>query len=72
MVQRHIGDIREAVFDRDASWSAEGERYFFDLKGSKGQGRLEAEFITVDADRERIGEGELVMADGTRYPLDSN
>jgi hypothetical protein len=28
--------------------------------------------ITVDADRERIGEGELVMADGTRYPLDSN
>lgn len=70
VVRRHIGDIREAVFDRDASWAADGERYIFDLKGSKGQGRLEAEFITVDADSERIGEGELVMADGTRYPLD--
>ena len=70
VVRRHIGDIREAAFDRDASWAAEGERYIFDLRGSKGQGRLEAEFITVDADSERIGEGELVMADGTRYPLD--
>lgn len=69
VVQRHIGDIREAAFDRDASWAAEGERYVFDLKGSKGAGRLEAEFITVDADNERIGEGELVMADGKRYPL---
>ena len=70
VVQRHIGDIREAAFDRDASWAAQGERYVFDLKGSKGQGRLEAEFITVDADSERIGDGELVMADGKRYPLD--
>lgn len=70
VVRRHIGDIREAAFDRDASWAADGERYIFDLKGSKGQGHLEAEFITVDADSERIGEGELVMADGTRYPLD--
>ncbi|KAF1725239.1 hypothetical protein [Pseudoxanthomonas japonensis] len=70
VVQRHIGDIREAAFDRDASWKADGERYIFDLKGSKGQGRLEAEFITVDADSERIGDGELVMADGKRYPLD--
>ncbi|MCH6482745.1 hypothetical protein MMG85_04050 [Pseudoxanthomonas sp. LH2527] len=71
VVQRHIGDIREAAFDRDASWAAQGERYVFDLKGSKGQGRLEAEFITVDADSERIGDGELVMADGKRYPLGS-
>lgn len=70
VVQRHIGDIREAVFDRDASWAATGERYAFDLKGSKGEGRLEAEFITVDADSERIGDGELVMADGKRYPLE--
>jgi hypothetical protein len=69
VVQRHIGDIREAAFDRDGSWAAEGERYIFDLKGSKGAGRLEAEFITVDADNERIGEGELVMADGKRYSL---
>ena len=66
VVRRHIGDIREAVFDRDASWAAEGERYIFDLKGSKGQGRLEAEFITVDADSERIGEGEPVLAGGAR------
>ena len=70
VVQRHIGDIREAAFDRDASWAAKGDRYIFDLKGSKGAGRLEAEFITVDADNERIGDGELVMADGKRYPLD--
>lgn len=69
VVQRHIGDIREAVFDRDASWAAAGDRYAFDLKGSKGEGRLEADFITVDADSERLGEGELVMADGRRYPL---
>ena len=72
VVRRHIGDIREAAFDRDASWAAEGERYVFDLKGSKGAGRLEAEFITVDADSERIGDGELIMADGKRYPLDGN
>lgn len=71
VVQRYIGDIREAAFDRDASWSAEGERYIFDLKGSKGTGRLEAEFITVDADNERIEDGELVMADGTHHSLSS-
>ncbi len=69
VVQRHIGDIREATFDREASWAAAGDRYAFDLKGSKGAGRLEAEFITVDADNERLGEGELVMANGKRYPL---
>ena len=27
VVQRYIGDIREAAFDRDASWKADGERY---------------------------------------------
>lgn len=69
VVQRYIGDIREAIFDRDASWAADGDRYMFDLKGSKGQGRLEAEFITVDEDSERLGEGELIMADGKRHPL---
>ncbi len=69
VVQRYIGDIREAAFDRDASWAADGERYIFDLKGSKGRGRLEAEFITVDAESERVGDGELIMANGKRYPL---
>lgn len=69
VVRRYIGDIREATFDREASWAAEGERYIFDLKGSKGAGRLEAEFITVDADNERIGDGVLVMADGQRHSL---
>ena len=71
-VCRFVSSPRLAAFDRDASWAAEGERYVFDLKGSKGAGRLEAEFITVDADSERIGDGELVMADGRRYPLDGN
>lgn len=69
VVRRYIGDIREAAFDREASWAADGERYIFDLKGSKGAGRLEAEFITVDADNERIGDGVLVMADGQRHSL---
>ncbi len=69
VVQRYIGDIREAAFDREASWTLPGDRYAFDLKGSKGSGRLVADFITVDADNERIGDGELVMADGTRHAL---
>lgn len=68
-VERYIGDLQDVVFDRNASWALAGDRYAFDLVGSKGRGRLVAEFITVDADSERLGDGELAMADGTTHAL---
>ncbi|MEL1263127.1 hypothetical protein [Pseudoxanthomonas putridarboris] len=71
VIQRHIGDIREARFDREVSWALPGDRYSFYLVGSKGEGRVVAEFITVDADSERLGDGELVMADGRTHALKS-
>lgn len=71
LIVRHIGEIREARFDREASWALAGDRYAFDLTGSKGSGRLVAEFITVDADSEQLGEGELLMADGRSHTLEA-
>ncbi len=68
-VRQHIGDLRQVVFDRETSWALAGDRYVFDLVGSKGSGRLEAEFITVDADTEALGDGELVMANGRKHTL---
>ncbi|MFT3808134.1 hypothetical protein [Arenimonas sp.] len=70
-VLEHIGTIRE--FDIDINGTAEaegGDEFVFDLVGSKGRGRLRAHFITVDADHEALGQGSLVMADGTTITFD--
>lgn len=72
VVRAQLGELKQVVFDREASWLAAGDRYAFDLVGSTGRGRLEAEFITVDADSEQLGEGELVMANGRTYALPGN
>ncbi|GEM_PF-748638 len=69
-VRRHLGEVREALIDREASWAMPGDQYAFDLVGSKGRGRIEADFITVDADSERIGAGTLVLANGRRIAFD--
>ncbi len=65
-VRRHLGDLRVARIDREASWSMRGDGYAFDLVGSRATGRIEADFITVDADTERVGDGTLILADGRR------
>ena len=70
-VRRHLGEVREARIDRAASWAMPGDQYAFDLIGNKGTARLEADFITVDADTERMGAGTLILADGSRISLDA-
>ena len=48
-----------------ATGEAEGINEFaFALVGDKGRGHIVAEFITVDADTERLGKGVLTLADG--------
>ena len=68
-VRRHLGDLREARIDREASWSMRGDGYAFDLVGSRGSGRIEADFITVDEHSERVGDGALILADGSRIAI---
>ncbi len=71
LIQQYIGDITRFDLDMDASAAAPGsDEFVFNLEGSKGKGRLQADFVTVDADTERLGEGTLTMANGQRHSFD--
>ena len=57
--------------DTDATGAAPGMNTFvFDVAGDKGRGRLQADFITVDAGTERLGKGVLTLADGRRLAFE--
>ena len=73
VVAAQLGAIRKVTLDEAASMDEPGpDVLVFDVEGSRGKGRVTARFITVSATQEALGPGMLVMADGTRYPLDSN
>ena len=70
VILEHIGDIESIETD----WTATGEEpgddvFVFRLKGSKGDGLLTAECITVDADHEDVVSGSLKLPSGTTIDL---
>ena len=71
LIRQHLGQITAFEIDTDATGAAPGMNTFvFDVVGDKGRGRLEADFITVSVDTERLGKGVLTMADGRRLTFE--
>lgn len=69
VVQAHIGQIREMELELVATGNAKGsDEFVFKLEGSRGSGTVIAE-LSSTVDSEDIRDGELTMADGTRYAL---
>lgn len=70
VIVEHIGAIQEFEHDLTESAAEPGEDVFvFHIVGDKGSGMLRAECITVDADREEVPSGELIMDSGESYQL---
>ncbi len=71
VIERHIGEIRDFDFDLDATGDdPDPEVFVVRVKGTLGSGVVTAKFVTVDADRERIDGGTLVLDGGERYDLE--
>ncbi len=70
VILQHIGEIDRIETDFEATGEAPGDEVFvFKVEGSKGSGVVTAEFITVDADTERVESGTLQLASGEIYDL---
>jgi len=70
IIQRCIGHIENASLDFTRTNSDSRENAFaFRVTGPAGSGLVTAVFTTVDADNERIDEGELKMTDGRKFAL---
>lgn len=65
-----LGPVQECLYNQPRSMELAGEKEFaFDIEGERGNGRVEADFITVDADHERMENAVLVMPNGRRQAL---
>ena len=70
VIIKHLGDVVECKMDLAASGEAEGDEVFvFNVTGSKGNGVVTAECVTVDADTEQITSGTLRLASGETVDL---
>ncbi len=70
-VQAHIGTIQEMHVDFIATGNAPGaEEFVFRLKGDRGDGKVQANFVSIGAEQEIITEGVLTLASGERYDLE--
>jgi hypothetical protein len=70
VILQHIGDISTIKIDWTATGDAPGEDVFvFHVRGSKGEGVLTAECVTVDADREDVVSGTLRLSSGDTVDL---
>ena len=70
VIRQHIGRIARADLDFMASMAeSDMDTFVFDLEGDRDKGRVIAEFVTVDADTERLGDGRLRLADGREFDL---
>lgn len=70
VVVQYIGDINSIETD----WTATGEEpdentFVFRISGTKGEGMLTAECITIDADHEDVVSGSLELASGETIDL---
>lgn len=70
VISEHIGQITKWTFDAQRTGEEEGDDVFvFTVEGEKGSGLVTAEFVTVDADSERIDSGVLKLPSGESYDL---
>jgi hypothetical protein len=70
VILEHIGRIESIEFDFMASGAASGDdTLVFNLKGTKGEGVLTAEVITVDDEHEEVRSGTLRLASGEKVDL---
>lgn len=70
VIQSHLGEIEKIEFEFLLSIEAEGdETLVFSIVGSKDQGQVVAEFVTVDGEHEEIEKGIVTLQGGTSYDL---
>jgi hypothetical protein len=71
VIERHVGEIRDFDFDLSATGDdPDPEVFVVRVGGSLASGTVTAKFVTVDAERERIANGTLVLDSGERYDLE--
>ena len=72
-IVQHIGDIHTIAIDWSATGDEPGDDVFvFRLTGTKGEGVLTAECVTVDADHEDVVSGSLRLPSGQTINLFGN
>ncbi|WP_157956472.1 hypothetical protein [Dyella sp. C11] len=72
VIQQCIGKIESSSLEVIATGNEDRDNGFvFHIKGPRSSGRVSAVFTTVDADHERIDEGELKLDDGRTFKLSS-
>jgi hypothetical protein len=65
VIREHLGEVSEISVDFTATGEVPGDDVFvYNVTGEKGTGVVSAEFLTVDADSERIASGTLKLPDG--------
>ena len=70
VILEHIGRIESIEFDFMASGEAPGDdTLVFSLKGTKGEGVVTAEVITVDDEHEEVRSGTLRLPSGKTVDL---
>ena len=70
VIVEHVGAIEELVLDFDATGVEPGESVFvFNIRGSKGSGRLRAEVLSQSATEEQVVSAELLLESGEKYQL---
>jgi hypothetical protein len=70
VIVEHIGAIEELVLDIDATGVEPGENVFvFNVRGSKGGGRLRAEVLSKSATEEQVVSAELLLESGGKHQL---
>ncbi|MHC4933390.1 MAG: Coa1/Tim21 domain-containing protein, partial [Planctomycetota bacterium] len=70
VILEHIGRIESIEFDFMATGAAQGDdTLVFNLKGTKGEGVLTAEVITIDDEHEEVRSGFLRLPSGERVDL---
>lgn len=70
VVQRYIGSDVAIIYDETQSLMLSGlTEYCYEVRGPLGSGTLYADFVTVDADTEKIGYGMLELSSGATYDL---
>lgn len=70
VVRERIGQIEEFDLDLSGTGKAPGsEEFVFRVRGDRGQGTVQATFVSVGSDSEVITGGTLRMSDGQSFPL---
>lgn len=70
VVQEHIGEVDQIKWKLIATGMADGaDEFVFRVEGSKADGVISAEFISVDENTEEIGSGTLQLSSGEIYDL---